>query len=612
MLIKELKEKNKSVIVSLLDEYKIAYPSEISNEIDESLKRDDLWEIANSLGKYYNRYNASAQEVDNCVKIINKIRELQGELARISTEKASVVFGTSGWRGHIGEDFTVLNVHKVARGIIEMLKSDTFITYCGYQSFEDVKRAGILLFHDNRFMGREFCEGAMKELAAEGVKMYYAGECPTGVGSAVLCDLKGAGSINFTPSHNPMSYSGIKFNPADGGPADSDLTSIIEEKSNQLMAEEVNFIPAAADFSELLEDVDAAQIFKKNIETVSKVFDLQKIRAWLNENSTKINILVDNMHGSSRGYIQKLLGEEVMLKLQKDESIKFIHTNDDYSFHGMKPEPSAANQKPLINALQNSDRFFNLAVAMDPDADRIRFADKNMDVDMNRFSAIAYANLLENGIKGGVITSVATSGFTAEVARKNGQEVLDAAVGFKNFKESLLKDEVIIAFEESDGITFTGHTLEKCALAGFLSALDSMANSGKNISTQYEELRQKYGYFYPDRSGVDVKGISVDAWQKYKNDVLYILQNKMYKVGDVIRVGEKEQKIARVITLDGVKWEFEDKSWLLLRPSGTEPKFRYYYEVVSQSPLGNIDVLLEEYSSTANGLLEQARNMVND
>ena len=609
MDIKEVKEKNKNEISVLLDEYNIALPKETGDEINGFLQKNDLWEVANILGRYYNLYDASQEDTQKCIKIISRIRELQGELARISQEPASVVFGTSGWRGHIGEDFTLYNVHKVTRGIIEMLKSDIFLQYCGYQSFDDVKKAGILLLHDNRFMGREFCEAAMKELAAEGVKMFYAGECPTGVASAVLCELKGAGSINFTPSHNPMSYSGIKFNPSDGGPADKDITSIIEEKSNQLMEKDVAFSPLETDFTSLLENVDAAQIFKKYIEQKSKVFDLGKIRDWLIANSVELNIIVDNMHGSSRGYVESLLGERVMSELQKNNSIRFMHTNDDYSFHGMKPEPSAANQKPLIKALQSSERKFNLAVAMDPDADRIRFADKNLDMEMNKFSAVAYANLLKTGIKGGIVTSVATSGFTAEIARQNGQKVIDAAVGFKNFKDALLKGEAVMAFEESDGITFEGHTLEKCALAGFLSAVDSMANSGKNISRQYEELREQYGYFYPHRAGVDVRGISVDAWQKYKVEVLNNLQNKMFNSGDRITIGTQEKTIERIITIDGAKWVFDDKSWLLLRPSGTEPKFRYYYEIVSDRPLDNVDELLEEYNTAANELLEKARKM---
>ncbi len=611
MQIGQIKENNKKEILSLLDEYQIAYPTEIRDEIDGFInKENDLWEVAMILGKYYNLYKVSQEEKDKYIKVISRIRELQGELARVSQEPASIVFGTSGWRGNMGDDFTALNVHKVGKGIVEMLKSAEFLRYCGYHSFEDVKKAGILLLHDNRFMGREFCEAAMKELAAEEIKMYYAGECPTGVASAVLCELNGAGSINFTPSHNPMSYSGIKFNPADGGPADSNLTSIIEEKSNKYMQKGNNFIPAENNFLPLLKEVDAAGIFKNFLEEKSKVFDLDKTRNWLLENRNKIMILIDNMHGSSRGYIETVLGDDVIGQLQESGSINFLHTNDDYSFHGIKPEPSAQNQKPLVEALQKSNRKYHLAVAMDPDADRIRFADKNMDMDMNRFSAVAYANLLRMNIKGGIVTSVATSGFTAEIARQNQQQVVEAAVGFKNFKEALINEQAILAYEESDGITFSGHTLEKCALAGFLSAVDSMANSGKNISQQYQELQKKYGYFYPHRAGVDVKGISVDAWQKYKNEVLYNLQNKLFKIGDFIKIGNQEKVIEKIIIIDGVKLVFDDKSWLLLRPSGTEPKFRYYYELVSEAPLANIERLLEEYNSSANTMLDKARAMV--
>ena len=91
--------------------------------------------------------------------------------------------------------------------------------------------------------------------------------------------------------------------------------------------------------------------------------------------------------------------------------------------------------------------------------------------------------------------------------------------------------------------------------------------------------------------------------------MLYTLQHKMFKTGDRIKIGDNEKTIERIITIDGAKWVFDDKSWLLLRPSGTEPKFRYYYEIVSDTPLSNVDELLKEYNSVANELLEKARKM---
>jgi phosphomannomutase len=567
----------------------------------------NLWEIANLLGACYNANPLSDEARGECIECITRIREFQGKLARESDAATTVVFGTSGWREAIGEGFTVLNVHKVARGIIAMMKTDGFLRANGYKSFDQVKEAGVLVLRDNRFMGTEFMSCAMKELAAEGIRIHDAGECPTGVGSAILTELKAAGSINFTPSHNPMEYAGIKFNPADGGPADVDLTSLIEEYSNAFMAPGADFEKAAADFRPLRNAVDAAAMFTSFVEGKSKVFKLAAIRSWLRENARDLFIAVDNMHGSSRGYIQSLLGPETLEALEAAEAIRFYNTEDDFSFHGVKPEPNARNQAILIAELRKAGRKLNLAVALDPDADRIRFADAELDIDMNRFGAIGYANLLRRGIKGGLATTVPSSGFASEIARKRGNKVFETAVGFKNFRGPLSKGEAVMAYEESDGISFTGHTLEKCALAGFLSAIDSIAASGRNLSDLYRELRREYGWFYPGKGGADVKGVSVEAWQRYKGAVMQALEGGLVKEGDKLKVGAAEKTVARTNTADGLKIVFTDRSWILLRPSGTEPKFRYYYEVVGESGLPDADALLGAYGKAAEQILDRAR-----
>ena len=127
---------------------------------------------------------------------------------------------------------------------------------------------------------------------------------------------------------------------------------------------------------------------------------------------------------------------------------------------------------------------------------------------------------------------------------------------------------------------------------------------------QYEEIRKKYGYFYPGRAGVDVKGVSVEEWQAYKKAVVKALQTKMYKKGDSISIDGQKKKITKVNTIDGLKIIMEDDSWILLRPSGTEPKFRYYYEVVADKPLENPKKQLDSYSVTASQILERARALV--
>ncbi len=580
--------------------------------ISDKRGKPQLWEAAKQFGARMNEADVTAEEMHFCREQIGVIRSFFGRTAEESDNPTTVVFGTSGWRGIIGQDFHLLNVHKVIRGIIAMMQSDIFLDNNGYHNFKQVQEAGILVFRDNRFMGERFMEAAMRELAAAGIRIYDAGECPTGVGSALLVELNAAGSINFTPSHNPMEYAGVKFNPSDGGPADKELTALIENEANRFMQPDARFEPAQSDYNAYYKMVDAKAMFTSFVRSKSRVFKMSDLRNWLLANRDDCYILVDNMHGASRGFIEHLLGDETTRQLQAAGSLQFVHTEDDYAFHGLKPEPSPQNQNILINQLRNRQRRFTLAVALDPDGDRIRYADADMDIDMNRFGAIAYSTLLKKGFEGGLASTAPSSDFALEIARRHNQPVYETAVGFKHFRSVFKEDKVIMAFEESDGISFMGHTLEKCALAGFLAAIDAMAVHARNLSQIYNDLREQYGYFYPGKAGDDVQGVSVEAWQNYKKNVLETLQNDMFKEGDVITIGDKQKTIQTINTIDGIKLIFNDKSWILLRPSGTEPKFRYYFEIVSDRPLDNADRLAEQYKNAAADILKQARTRVDN
>ena len=583
-------------------------------DLEEALdfaERRIFWEVATTLGLFYNREKVTEAVRQQCRDIIDEIRDFQGKIARTSTLPTTIVLGTSGWRGVIGTDYSLFNISKVLRAVVHLLKSKLYLEYNHYKSFADVQKRGILLMRDNRFMGDIWIGAAERELTSAGIKVYDAGMCPTGVGSAYVKDRGLAGSINFTPSHNPMPYAGIKFNPSDGGGAESNLTSVIEDKANELM-HDPSFEPAKTADESLIEKVDAGVYFKEYIEKKSVVFDLPAIRQWLVENRNDFFLVIDFMHGASRGYVQQLLGADTWQALEASGSVLTRHEDDDYSFHGTKPEPSAMNQKPLLEILQKNRRRFTLGVAMDPDADRIRYADADMDIDMNRFSAIAYANLLDRGIKGGLVNSVPSSGFAAKIARENGQKAIETRVGFKNFREAFLSGDFAMGFEESDGISFIGHTLEKCALAGFMAALSAISSKNRNISAQYNALRERYGYFYPDRAGVDVRGVSVEAWQAYKSAVVKILQNDLLKEGDSLEIGGVTRTAARINTIDGLKIIMDDDSWILLRPSGTEPKFRYYFEVVSDTPLDDPARLLDLYREKAQSLLAEARRRADE
>ncbi|MBP5232420.1 MAG: phosphomannomutase [Planctomycetes bacterium] len=568
-----------------------------------------FWEIAKALGAFYNQ-PGNVAAAPACRALIDRIREYQGEKAQTSDQPTTVVFGTSGWRGVIGEDFTLLNVHKVVRGIIEMMREPVFLKANGYQTFAEVQSHGIVILRDNRYLGEVFMAAAEKELAAAGIRVMSAGMCPTGVGSAIVTECGAAGSLNFTPSHNPMDYAGLKFNPADGGPAGPELTSVIEEKANLYMRPGANFVPVAAAPAKPAQKLDAPAMFAEFVAKKSKVFDLGAIREWLRAHVQDLALVVDFMHGASRGYVERLLGADLVAALEQGGALTRLHTEDDYSFHGVKPEPSAANQAPLIALLKDKRRPLSLAVALDPDADRIRFADADADIDMNRFGAIAYAGLLARGLRGGIASTAPSSDFALEIAKREKQPVYEFAVGFKNFREPLAKNQVLIAFEESDGITCMGHTLEKCSLCGLLLALDAMMRSGKNLSAQYQALREKYGWFYPSKAGAEVTGVSVEEWEAYKKQVIDALQHRLYKIGDSVEIGGTRKKIAAINVIDGLKVIFADKSWILLRPSGTEPKFRYYFELAAERPIADSEKELAAYRDAAAGILAAARELI--
>ena len=577
--------------------------------VTESLEKNKFWAAAIAIGAHHNNIS-DTDEINKLKEIIVLIREAMGRFARQSIAPTDVVFGTSGWRGIIGEDFTVLNVHKVARGIIDMMKSSEFFKTNGYTSFADVQEKGIVVFRDNRYMGEEFMDAVMKELDLEGIKIYDAGECPTGVGSALVTQLGAAGSINITPSHNTMDYAGIKFNPADGGPADTNLTDTIMVEANKYMAADSSFQPAQFGFN--AQSVNAAEIYVNYLDEKFKsgegLFDLAAIRTFLREKKEEVFLVVDNMHGSSRGYIQKILGEELIAELVEEGAIKFVNTNEDYSFHGVKPEPNASNQQAIIDiakakVVADSKRRLTLVVALDPDADRIRFGTADSDINMNQFGAIAYGHLRANGIEGAIATTLPSSKFAVAIARKFRQIVHEVLVGFKWFRGLA----ALVKYEESDGISFRGHTLEKDGIAGFLMALQVMKDQNMDIFRFLKKLQEEYGYYYANQSPRPVTDISISDWTKLRKDVEKDLQTKYNDANEFV-IGDVTKKVISTRVDDGIMMVFEDDSWILVRSSGTEPKFRVYYEITSETELSEdqVKATQAQYAEAGLGILNEA------
>jgi phosphomannomutase len=491
------------------------------------------------------------------------------KFARENMAPAAVVFGTSGWRGEIGTDYTFNNVRIVTSAIIEMLRSDdsTVMQAMGVRDFEEIRKRGVIVGHDNRFLGPEFSMEVIGLLQNAGIRTWYAGEAATPEFSAGIEMLKAACGINLTPSHNPANYAGFKFNPSDGGPAGSEITTKLEEIANRMMKDAETPQPVKPVKPVNVEKVDLTALYLDYI-IQRKTIDLQKIRKFIAE--ADCIICIDNVHGSTRGRVQRILGES--------PKITYLRTEDDYLFGGVAPEPSETNMAGVEKVLAAGTPKLKLGVIMDPDGDRIRFSDGSVQIPMNYFGAMALHFLhVHKKFNGVVAKSVGTSNLVNAVAEKLGIPVRETKVGFKNFRPYLLpssSERAIVAFEESDGITGYNHTLEKDALFGLLLAIEMMAVTGKNLSIYLREIMDEFGHFYPDRSGISVdRSLVGDPLIRRLSAI-----SEHYRQGTTLTIGGHIRIVKNVITVDGIKLVFDDGSWLMIRPSGTEPKVRYYIE----------------------------------
>ena len=341
-----------------------------------------------------------------------------------------------------------------------------------------------------------------------------------------------------------------------------------------------------------VERVDLTALYIRYI-TERGTLDLETIRAFV-RNADCI-ICVDHMHGATRGRVQRIIGEY--------PGIHYLRTDDDYLFGGATPEPSEKNMEGLERILGRSGAAFKLGVVMDPDGDRIRFSDGRMQIPMSYFGAMTLHFLhVHKGFRGVAVKSVGTSNFVNAIAEKLGVAVRETKVGFKNFRPYMRRDakeRAMVVFEESDGISGYNHTLEKDALFGLLLAIEMMAKTGKKLGDYLRELMDEYGYYYPDRSGIEVeRSLAGEALTKR-----LVLLRERYRPGKTVVIGHRERTVTEVITLDGTKIVFDDGSWLMIRPSGTEPKVRFYLEARTEEGKREIFDAAEKMTKEALGIV---------
>ena len=436
-----------------------------------------------------------------------------------------IKFGTDGWRAILEEDFTESNVKRVTLAIGKYV----------YETFGFEKT--IIIGYDPRRMAAEFAELSAKILSNKGFKVQLSKRVvPTPV-LAYNAKLLNASAIMFTASHNPAEYLGMKYIPDYAGPATSDITDkIVSNIDLEFPSQEGGAI----------EKVDFSEEYYKHLETL---VDFEKIKT-LNK-----RIIFDGLYSASIGYFDKILEN-------KKISFDSIHMKHDTNFGGGMPDPKPKYLSELIEKVQKTPNA--IGFANDGDADRFGVINENGEyVSPNEIIAILLKYLKKKGLDGAVVKTVGSSLLIDNIAKELNIEVIETAVGFKYVGEAMRLNKVIIGGEESGGLSIQGHIPEKDGLIANLLILEAIADSGKKLTELQEEIYELGGKFYTDR---------IDLKKSSKEEITPILE--LFKNLNQIT----DFEIKDICLKDGVKLTLENNSKILVRPSGTEPLLRIYFE----------------------------------
>ena len=452
----------------------------------------------------------------------------------------TIKFGTDGWRAIVGEEFTEANVERVTLAIGKYV----------YEHHGEGKL--IIIGYDPRNGAKKFAELAANILINKNFNVELSARVvPTPV-LAYNALYKNACAIMFTASHNPPEYLGMKYIPDYAGPATAEITDEIVSNLDKGFKTGENGSFHKIDFSE------------KYYEHIKALIDFDKIR------NLNTNIIFDGLYSASIGYFDEIL---------KENGIPFhsLHMYHDFEFGGGMPDPKPRFLKDLITKVKNSPN--SIGLANDGDADRFGIInEKGEYVSQNEIIAILLKYLIKKGYKGSVVKTVGSSLLIDAVAKKLDVNLIETPVGFKYVGEAMRENEVIIGGEESGGLSIKGHIPEKDGLLANLLILEALGDSRKSLCELQEEIYElAENKFYNDR--IDLKLDSQD-------EIKQILEKtKTFKT-----IGK--YNITSIDTKDGVKLMLGQKTKILIRPSGTEPLLRIYFETNNEEKL---EYLKEEF-----------------
>src|SRR5690242_5392272 len=451
-----------------------------------------------------------------------------------------IKFGTSGWRAVIADEFTVANVRRAVTGIAR------------YVASKKLKGARVIVGRDPRYMGERFVQIAAEILAHAGIQPLVIGEAaPTPAIAYEVIRLKADGAINFTASHNPPEYSGIKFSTPDGAPALPEVTKAVEAAIPAEDPDPKAAPPGAKPKSDKVEQIEPRSQYLKRL---GEIIDLKAIQ------KSGMKIVFDPFWGAARGYSDVLLRDAGI-------DVATVHDYRDVMFGNHAPEPD----DHLLGDAKKKMREFGakLIIATDGDADRFGVVDQDGTfIQPNYVIALLFDYLVESrGWKNGVAKSVATTNMINALAEHHGVPLYETPVGFKYIGELIKQDKIAIGGEESAGLSIRHHVPEKDGILAGLLCCEMMARRGKPLGDQLRVLFAKVGSFYPRRENFQLTPeVKQKVTEKLKSDPREV----------------SGHAVSHVVRTDGLKLVFSDGSWVCYRLSGTEPVVRVYTEARSE------------------------------
>ena len=460
----------------------------------------------------------------------------------------AIKFGTSGWRAIVAEEFTFVNIRLAVAGIAAYVKTQP-------------EPHRVFVGRDPRFLGESFVAEAAKVLDAAGITpIVIPDAAPTPAIAYAVRELKTSGAINFTASHNPPKYNGIKFSTPDGAPALPEVTGKIEAA----IAARGGDGGVHSEFAGEFEKVDVKPAFLKRL---AELVDLKAIA------KSGIKVVYDPFWGAGRGYLSDLLRDAGV-------AVETVHDYRDVLFGGHAPEPS---DELLGDArVKMREMGAELSVATDGDADRFGVVDGDGTfIQPNYVIALLFDYLVETrGWRNGVAKSVATTNLINALADFHKVPLYETPVGFKYIGALIDEDKIAIGGEESAGLTIRGHVPEKDGVIAGLLVAEMVATRGKSLGLQLKELFGKVGSFYPVRENF-----------RLTPEVKAAFTEKMK--ADPTELGGR--RVVRVVRTDGLKLILEDGSWVCYRLSGTEPVVRAYTEARSEQDMEALRAAAEKF-----------------